>query len=692
MKRLFYLLIGLVLLPALLYAQGTLSPKDINDNLTNNYYNKTASDARYATTTYGYSSAEVDILLAPKADKTYVNATDEAIISDNDSQDVQIESNRVAIMLKASQTDMDSAENAIQLILADDDSQDVTIEANKVGVASLEVGLQTHQNNPTGAHAATAISATWTNVQVSLDSIEATIQGIVVGSGFATEAWVNSTLETNFYTQAQTNATIEAAIAAIPTPSVNQTVTVTAGEALTAGQVVSLINESGTMKAYNIPPPVSTSPNGAESVFNAAATTYCSAVALDSTRFLVAYKDSDTYGRAIVGTVNGSSISWGSENTFFSGDVSSGGLSVCKLNTDKVLVALYDTATTRGYCRVLSISETTITENSATIFGDGSIAAYVNCTQIDTDKALIAWSKGGTTGECVLVTVSGTTPTANTECTFNAAATAYISVSALSSTSAIVAYKDIGNGGKGTAQILSISGTTITPGTEYVFENSAIIDTSCAVVDLTKAVITYALDAGGGKTLVATNSSGELSYGEAATFTDGQYNSTAKIDSTHVIIASQVAATDYGQSIIGTINGTGITLGTPYSYNAATTVFIYVCHLGNQKSVIVYNDDGNSNYGTAVVNTWATTSYASVSGISSGAYSSGSDAVVLISGVSDDQSGLITGSPYFLQSDFTIGTTPVSLAKYYNSSTATGEIKIGTAKSATELIIGIDYK
>lgn len=255
MKRLFYLLFGLVLLPALLYAQGSLSLKDINDNLTNNYFTKTASDARYATTTYGYSSAEVDILLAPKADKTYVNATDEAIIIDNDSQDVQIESNRVAITTKADTTyvnatdetiitdldsaeakindldiindsqdvainalniDVDSAEVAINLLNIDNDSQDVTIEANKVGVASLEVGLQTHQNNPTGAHAATAISATWTNVQVSLDSIEAAIQGIVVGSGFALESWVNGTLETNFYTQAQTNATIEAAIAAIP--------------------------------------------------------------------------------------------------------------------------------------------------------------------------------------------------------------------------------------------------------------------------------------------------------------------------------------------------------------------------------------------------------------------------------------------------------------------------------------------
>ena len=279
MKKIFYLLIGLVMLPALLYAQGTLSVKDLLNYVTANYYTKTVSDSKYATSTdisakadktyvdanfattaenalkqniadmvdyytktatdllladkadtdSVYTKAAVDILLGMKADLTYVNetdeniintllplkadltyvnATDEAIMLDDDSQDVAINATNIK---------MTSAEVAINLNNIDDDSQDVTIEANKVGVASVEVGLQTHQNKATGAHAATAISATWTNVQVSLDSIEAAIQGIVVGSGFALESWVNSTLETNFYTQAQTNATIEAAIAAIPT-------------------------------------------------------------------------------------------------------------------------------------------------------------------------------------------------------------------------------------------------------------------------------------------------------------------------------------------------------------------------------------------------------------------------------------------------------------------------------------------
>lgn len=64
MKKLFYILIGLVLIPVALNAQGTLSLKQIYDNLTTNYYTKTASDGKYAT------SADV----SGKADKTYVDA------------------------------------------------------------------------------------------------------------------------------------------------------------------------------------------------------------------------------------------------------------------------------------------------------------------------------------------------------------------------------------------------------------------------------------------------------------------------------------------------------------------------------------------------------------------------------------------------------------------------------------------
>jgi len=112
-----------------------------------------------------------------------------------------------------------------------------------------------------------------------------------ISDGQVRESYAKSA---DVYTKAEVNSTVENAIAAIPAASVNQTITVTAGEALTAGQVVSLINESGTMKAYNQALSVNISPNGAENVFNAAATSYCNAVALDTTRFIVVFQDADS--------------------------------------------------------------------------------------------------------------------------------------------------------------------------------------------------------------------------------------------------------------------------------------------------------------------------------------------------------------------------------------------------------------
>jgi len=516
-------------------------------------------------------------------------------------------------------------------------------------------------------------------VQKALDTID-NLKSIIY-----TKTEVDSTIET----------AIEAALAAIPAANVNQTVTVMAGEALTAGKVVSLINESGTMKAYNQALAVSTSPNGAESVFNAAATTYCSAVALDSTRFATAYAHSDGTCIVKIGTVSGTSISYGSGTVVRGGATSVSSISIVLADADRLAVFV-NSGTSIGFCAIVTVSGTTPTyvESTLTNFASATCSS-ISAVKVDTNKILVCYRLTGSTfGTCVYVTApTGTGSFAiGSEATFNAATTSYISVSALSTTSAIVAYQDGGNSNYGTAQILSISGTTITPGTEYVFSGTtATTYTSVAAISATQAVITY--EAGGGNTVVATNSSGTLSYGTPATFTDGQYNSTAKIDSTHVIIASQVAATNLGQSIIGTVSGTGITLGTAYSYNAAESTYNSVCYLGSNKSAIAYTDVGSSSYGTAVVNTWATTSYASVAGLSSGAYSAGSDAVVLIGGSYDGLSSLIPGSPYFVNSSFELQTTPVSLTSTIYSNAATArEIHFGTAKSSTEIILGIDYK
>jgi len=114
-KKLFYILIGLVLIPVALNAQGTLSLKQIYDNLTTNYYTKTASDGKYAT------SADV----SGKADKTYVDAnfatTAENALKQNISDMVDYYTKTAADLLLSDKADTDSVytKTAADLLLSD---------------------------------------------------------------------------------------------------------------------------------------------------------------------------------------------------------------------------------------------------------------------------------------------------------------------------------------------------------------------------------------------------------------------------------------------------------------------------------------------------------------------------------------------------------------------------------------------
>ena len=313
MKRLFYLLIGLVLLPALLYAQGSLSLKDINDNLTNNYYTKTVSDGKYATTgdvsgkadkTYVdanfattaenalkqdisdmvdyytktaadllladkadtdsvYTKTAADLLFAAKANSADVYTTDEVNILLNAKLDAVTITNyylktetyntgEIALLLAAKADAADVYDTAaINLLLAD--------KADTSSVTTVSGALAAHTGEVSGAHQGSAIavdSSGFTgNLSLADDTVQKALATLDALSGLpATNAitkiygdadvdgsgtgavWlvgtngvtVNRTSNTfevnidsatkfnNYYTQAQTNATIEAAIAAIP--------------------------------------------------------------------------------------------------------------------------------------------------------------------------------------------------------------------------------------------------------------------------------------------------------------------------------------------------------------------------------------------------------------------------------------------------------------------------------------------
>jgi hypothetical protein len=90
-----------------------------------------------------------------------------------------------------------------------------------------------------------------------------------------------------------------------------------------------------------------------------------------------------------------------------------------------------------------------------------------------------------------VLSISGTVITAGTPVVFGSASTYYISVAMLESSKAIVTYTDDGNSYYGTACVLSISGTVITAGTPVVFESANTNYISVAMLESSKAIVTY---------------------------------------------------------------------------------------------------------------------------------------------------------------------------------------------------------
>jgi len=79
-------------------------------------------------------------------------------------------------------------------------------------------------------------------------------------------------------------------------------------------------------------------------------------------------------------------------------------------------------------------------------------------------------------------------------------------------------------------------------------------------------------------------------------------------NSDRVVIAYKDTSNGHGKAVVGTVSGSGITFGTPVTFNAATTIGMQPSHgiafdSSNNKVVIVYKDNGNSSYGTAIVGT-----------------------------------------------------------------------------------------
>ena len=439
---------------------------------------------------------------------------------------------------------------------------------------------------------------------------------------------------------------------------------------------------------------------GAESVFESATSNYGVAT-YDSTnnKVVIAYQDggNSNYGTAVVGTVSGTSISFGTPVVFESGTVQYISATYDSAN-EKVVIAYSDNDNSYyGTAVVGTVSGTSISFGSPVVFLSG-YTFYTSAVYDSTsNKTVIAYRDSITTnyGTAVVGTVSGTSISFGTPVVFESAVSAHIAATYDSSNNKVViAYTDGGNSSYGTAIVGTVSGTSISFGTAVVFE-AAIVNTTTATFDSNsnKIVITYG-DGGNsyyGTAIVGTVSGTSISFGTAVVFNaaNTQTYTSATFDSTNnkvVIAYTNTANSSHGAAIAGTVSGTSISFGATTVTNAAVTYYNAATYDStNNKVVIAYKDAGNSNYGTAVVFTVGSSNNTSFIGITSEAISNtATGAVNVYGGINTAQTGLTIASDYYVQTDGSLAAGVTSIPYDISSATYTQNFSVSSQDTSPQ--------
>ena len=181
-----------------------------------------------------------------------------------------------------------------------------------------------------------------------------------------------------------------------------------ASGALTDGKAV-VVNSDGTVSVVS----GSSASLGSEAVFESASVVYTNATFdSNSNKVVVAYNDSDNSfsGTAVVGTVSGSSITFGTPVVFNSGE--SAWVSIAfDSNSNKVVIAYTDEGNSGyGTAIVGTVSGTSISFGSEAVFNSNRSRRMDMCFDTNSNKIVIAFGDqpSGEDGYGIVGTVSGT--------------------------------------------------------------------------------------------------------------------------------------------------------------------------------------------------------------------------------------------------------------------------------------------
>jgi len=331
---------------------------------------------------------------------------------------------------------------------------------------------------------------------------------------------------------------------------------------------------------------------GTPVVFNSGNSSYMDAT-FDSSnnKVVISYRNqSTTYGTAIVGTVSGTSISFGTAVAYTS-SATTYQTNTFDSTNNKVVIA-YNRGS--GYAIVGTVSGTSISFGSQVQFDTGS-AEYNNCAfDSNTGKVVITYNDGNNSNRPTFIAgeVSGTSISFDTPVTAqNETTNANMGITFDSNAKKIVGtYKDSGGGdNRGEAVVLQTAGSTDTGGT--IADGSAVIvNANGTVSSVSQTAVSQVLES----SVVFDTQIGSPAVGLT-------YDST---NNKSVVAYRNSGGSNKGSARVGTLSSNTISFGTEADFESGQSQYIAAAFdSSNNKVVIFYQDQSNSFSGTAAVGT-----------------------------------------------------------------------------------------
>jgi hypothetical protein len=461
---------------------------------------------------------------------------------------------------------------------------------------------------------------------------------------------------------------------------------------LKANGQVEAVAETTTTISENIPV-------SSELVFESAQVSFVCQAHVSDNKFIIAYRDkgNSNYGTAIVATISGTQINFGTPVVFNAGTTGEIGLD-CDATTGKCVIA-YQDESSNGYgrCVVGTISGFSVSFGTEVTF----LSGYANFCSVafnpnTSNQCVIAYRyQAGSpyNGRSRLGTVSGTSISFTNETAFSSGGTEGIAIAMAPNISNkfVITYKS----GTGLSVVGTISGTSISygsPVTVYSGYDAAAISFDPTVTN--RFVIAFQDSSGSryGRARIGQISGTTIGYGAVATYNTGntQYNAVAfdPLTSGSFVIGYRDSDNNYYGTIrVCTTSGTTITLGSDTVINSGNSLYFGVTFsskLSTQGQFLAsYVDYTNNQYGTSrtgqISTPVVTTNLTSTNllGTSTAAFTNGQTATIVPKGgVSTNQSSLTIGSTYYVQVNGTVSTVSTSPA-----------VILGKAVSSTSLIL-----